>query len=119
MQQLELTPVRLAELEKLQSEYSAFISADYMMGKNLPHWGKSAQPSKTYYMMKLVCDVFGIVDHSSNKEYTYLCDEVAAGSKSTDHTPFLTTMSGCTLMTGYSILPYALTMPESAKINTL
>ena len=31
--------------------------------KNLPRWGESAQPSKTYYMMKLVCDVFGIVDH--------------------------------------------------------
>jgi hypothetical protein len=86
MQQLELTPERSAELKKLQQEYSVFISADYMMGKNLPHWGKSAQPSKTYYMMKLVCDVFGIVDHSSNKEYAYLCDEVAAGSKSTDHT---------------------------------
>ena len=86
MQQLELMPERLAELERLQLEYSTFISADYMMGKNLPHWGKSAQPSKTSYMMKLVCDVFGIIDHSSNKEYTYLCDEIAAGSKSTDHT---------------------------------
>lgn len=56
-----------------------------MMGKNLPHWDKSAQPSKTYYMMKLVCDVFRIINHSSNKEYAYLCDEVAPGSKSTDH----------------------------------
>ena len=46
MQQLELTSERLAELERLQLEYSTFISADYMMGKNLPHWGKSAQPSK-------------------------------------------------------------------------
>ena len=30
MQQLELTPERSAELEKLQLEYSVFISADYM-----------------------------------------------------------------------------------------
>lgn len=65
MQQQDVTQDRSAELEKLKREFSAFISADYMMGKNLPHWGESAQPSKTYYMMKLVCDVFGIVDHSS------------------------------------------------------
>ena len=32
MQQLELTPERLAELDRLQLEYSTFISADYMMG---------------------------------------------------------------------------------------
>ena len=59
LQQQELTPHKAAELEKLTKEFSAFISVDYMMGKNLPHWGKSAQPSKTYYMMKLVCVVFG------------------------------------------------------------
>ena len=57
-----------------------------MMGKNLPHWGESAQPSKTYYMMKMVYDVFGVIDHSSGKRYAYLCDEHAAGPKSTDHT---------------------------------
>ena len=57
-----------------------------MMSKNLPYWGESTQPGKTYYLMKLVCDVFGIVDHSNSKGYTYVCDEVAAGSKSTDHT---------------------------------
>ena len=36
--------------------------------------------------MKLVCDVFGIIEHANGKSYTYICDEVAAGSKSTDHT---------------------------------
>ena len=82
----ELTPETSAELETLKEKFSAFISADYMMGKNLPHWGESAQPSKTYYMMKLVCDVFGIVDHSSDTKYAYICDETAAGAKSTDHT---------------------------------
>ena len=75
-----------AELNKLKKTFSAFISADYMMGKNLPHWGSSAQPSKTYYMMKLVHDIFGLVDHTSKIKYAYLCDEVAAGPKSTDHT---------------------------------
>ena len=76
-------------LQKLQSEYTAFISADYMMSKNLPFWGESPQPAKTYYMMKLVCDVFGIVDHSKqgkDSNYTYLCDELAAGPKNTDRT---------------------------------
>ena len=78
-----------AMLAKLQSEYSAFVSADYMMSKNLPFWGESPQPAKTYYQMKLVCDVFGIVDHSKEdreSNYTYLCDELAAGSKTSDHT---------------------------------
>jgi len=57
------------------------------MSKNLPFWGESPQPAKTYYQMKLVCDVFGIVDHSKKlSNYTYLCDELAAGSKNTDHT---------------------------------
>ena len=66
-------------LSQLQHEYSAFVSADYMMSKNLPYWGESPQPAKTYYQMKLVCDVFGIVDHSQQKSYTYLCDELALG----------------------------------------
>lgn len=43
-----------------------------------------SQPSPwNHYMMKLVCDVFGIFDHSSNRWYAYLCNECAAG---TDHT---------------------------------
>ena len=55
-----------------------------MMTKTLPYW---PQPAKTYYQMKLEVDIFGIVDHSgSGKIFTYLCDEIAAGSKSTDHT---------------------------------
>ena len=76
-------------LHTLQAEYTAFLSADYMMSKTLPFWGESPQAAKTYYQMKLVCDVFGVVDHSkAGKEgnYTYLCDELAAGSKNTDHT---------------------------------
>ena len=56
------------------------------MSKNLPFWGESPQPEKTYYQMKLV---FGIVDHSKEdreSNYTYLCDELAAGSKTSEHT---------------------------------
>ena len=67
-------------LTELQSEYSTFVSADFMMSKNLPFWGESPQPAKTYYEMKLVCDVFGIIDHSKQgreSHYTYLCEELA------------------------------------------
>ena len=71
----------------LQKNYSGFVSADYMMSKNLPFWGELPQPAKMYYQMKLVCDVFVIVDHSKKpNNYTYLCDELAAGPKNTDHT---------------------------------
>jgi len=69
-------------LTELQSEYSAFVSAEYMMSKNLPFWGEFPQPAKTY-QMRLVCDVFGIIDHSkqgTETHYTYLCEELAAGS---------------------------------------
>jgi len=82
----KLTPDEEVRLEGLTNNFSALLSADYMMGKNLPYWGESAQPGKTYYMMKLVCDVFGIVDHGLSQKFTYICDERAAGSKSTDHT---------------------------------
>lgn len=75
------------QLKRLQDTFSAFVSADYMMSKNLPFWGESPQPAKTYYQMKLVCDVFGIVDHSKKaSNHTYICDELAAGPKNTDHT---------------------------------
>ena len=77
------------KLTELKDRYSAFVSADYMMSKNLPFWGESPQPAKTYYQMKLVCDIFGIVDHSKHgkeNNITYLCDELAAGSKNSDHT---------------------------------
>ena len=86
LQRSDLTPETSSELDSLKKQFSAFVSADYMMGKNLPHWGNSAQPSKSYYMMKLVCDVFGVVDHSTGKAYAYECDETAAGAKSTDYT---------------------------------
>ena len=114
LQQQNLTPGKLVELKRIKRTFSAFISADYMMGRNLPHWGESAQPSKMYYMMKLVCDVFGVIDHSSGKRYAYHC-----GPKSTDHTLSLTTLSSCILTSGCNTLPCALTMLESVKIDTL
>ena len=76
------------QMKRLQDSFSAFISADYMISKNLPFWGESPQPAKTYYQMKLVCDLFGIVDHSKKaSNHTYICDELAAEPK------ILTTLS--------------------------
>ena len=71
-QRSKLTPSAKANLKRLQN-FGVFISADYMMSKKLPYWGESAQPGKTYYLMKLVCDIFGIIDHSDGKGYTYIC----------------------------------------------
>lgn len=50
LQQQNLTPDKSSELKKLKRELPAFISADYKMGKNLPYWCESAQPSKTYVL---------------------------------------------------------------------
>ena len=61
-----------AMLTKLQEVYSAFVSADYMMSKNLPFWGESPQPAKTSDEA-CVCDVFGMM-YSQQGSYTCLCD---------------------------------------------
>ena len=72
--------------------------------------------------MKLVCDVFGIVDHSKDdreSNYTYLCDELAAGSKTSDHTiSFSNTSLITTLTAGFEISHFALIMPECVRTNT-
>ena len=37
--------------------------------------------------MKLVCDLFGIVEYSKKaRNYTYICDKLSAGPKNTNHT---------------------------------
>ena len=62
-----------------------------MMTKNLPFWGESPQPAKTYYQMKLLHDLFGIVDHSkkgTESNYVYVCDELTAGSYGGPVVPF-------------------------------
>ena len=97
---------------------SAFISADYMMSKNLPYGGESAQPGKTYYLMKLVCDVFRIVDHLGQKSYTYICDEIAACSKSTDHTTSFLQHFIDTHVDSWIRKLTVLTMQESARTST-
>ena len=55
------------------------------MGKLLPSWCLSPQPSSTYYFQKLSCDILGIVDHRNGNAATYIFDE-RVGPKNTDHT---------------------------------
>ena len=55
------------------------------MNKLIPYWGNSPQPGSTYYLQKLSYDVFGIVDHRSERGHVYLFSELI-GPKNTDHT---------------------------------
>ena len=82
----ELGVAALQELAKLKEEYVCTIDADYQMGKLIPHWGYTAQPSSSYYKQKLSYDNFGVVCHGSPDTFFYLFHEGAAGSKCADHT---------------------------------
>ena len=73
------------ELEVLRNSFNLVIAADYQMSKHAPYWGQSPQPGSTYYLQKLSHDIFGIVNHATNKTTVYLFDE-RVGPKNTDHT---------------------------------
>ena len=73
------------KLQHLKSTFTLVLSADYQMGKLLPSWGRSPQPSSTYYFQKLTCDILGIVDHRDCSGAVYVFDE-RVGPKNTDHT---------------------------------
>jgi len=73
------------KLECLKNKFNLVCSADYQMGKLIPYWGFTAQPSSTYYLQKLNHDVFGIINHASNSSSVYVFDE-RVGPKNTDHT---------------------------------
>ena len=73
------------ELGMLKHKFNLVVSADYQMGKLVPYWGESPQPGSTYYYQKLNHDVFGIVNHATNKSAVYIFDE-RIGPKNTDHT---------------------------------
>ena len=73
------------ELEVFRNSFNLVIAADYQMSKLDPYWGQSPQPGSTYYLQKLSHDIFGIVNHATNKMTVYLFDE-RVGPKNTDHT---------------------------------
>ena len=72
-------------LEMLKHTFTAVISVDYQMQKQVPHWSHSPQPGATYYLQKMSHDIFGIVDHSNDQSTLYIFDETV-GPKNTDHT---------------------------------
>ena len=75
------------KLQGLKESFILFLSADYQMGKLLPSWCLSPQPSSTYYFQKLSCDILGIIDRRNGSAATYIFDQ-HIGPKNTDHTVF-------------------------------
>ena len=76
-----------SECEYLSTRKHTFtltLSADYQMSKLVPFWGFSPQPGTTYYLQKLSHDIFGIVNHATEKGSVYLFDECVGPN--TDHT---------------------------------
>lgn len=63
------------QLQKLMNETIFTLSLDYQQSKLTPHWGFSAQPGDTYYLRKLSHHIFGIVDHTLEKNTIYVMDE--------------------------------------------
>jgi hypothetical protein len=77
-------------LLRLQHNFTATLSIDYQMQKLVPYWGQSPQPGSTYYLQKLLHDIFGVVDHREGHSTIYIFDETV-GPKNTDHTMSLMT----------------------------
>ena len=87
IQELEGDPtlMKCEELALLERKFVLVVSADYQMAKLVPYWGLSPQPASTYYLQKLSHDIFGVVNHGTNKSRVYLFDK-RVGPKNTDHT---------------------------------
>ena len=71
---------------KLKHDFTHVLCCDFMQSANLPHWGSSPQPGKTYYQKKMVYDIFGIVDESWNRKYVYVSHERTTGTKNSNLT---------------------------------
>ncbi len=70
-----------SKLNELTKQIIYTLSLDYQQSKLTPHWGFSPQPSETYYLRKLSHNIFGIVDHATDKNNVYVLDERIAGAK--------------------------------------
>jgi hypothetical protein len=67
------------------------LSFDFMMDKALPYFGHSPQPAETFYYLKHVHLLAGLIDHrypfgSKLFRLLFLTSETAGGPKSSDHT---------------------------------
>ena len=72
------------EPEVIKHSFILVLCVDYQMSKLVPYWGQSAQPGSTYYLQKLSHDIYGVVNHGTNRSTVYLFDE-RVSPKSTDH----------------------------------
>jgi len=75
-----------AELQVLKEEIIFTFSLDYQQAMLIPHWGFSAQPSETYYLRKLSNNIFGIINHTLNKNAIYIIEEQICNTKNGDTT---------------------------------
>ena len=75
----------ISELTVARHTFTLVVSADYQQCKLFPHWGRTEQPGSTYYQQKISYDVFGLVDHRDDSNFTWLFSETI-GPKNTDHT---------------------------------
>jgi hypothetical protein len=52
----------------------------------IPYFGYSPQAGPTYFMHKLPVYVGGLIDHATNRNYSYLIDKTQAGNLNSQHT---------------------------------
>ncbi len=76
----------IRRLEKIENEITFTLSLDFQQSKLIPHWGNTAQPSETYYLRKLVHNIFAIIDHALSEKTIYVSDERACATKNVDLT---------------------------------
>ena len=83
-EKLNLEKDEQEELEVLKWSFNLVLATDYQISKLIPFWGRSPQPRSTYYSQKLSHNIFGIVNHATNKSSVYMFDE-RVGPKNTNH----------------------------------
>jgi hypothetical protein len=74
------------KLKKLSSQIVFTGSIDYQQAMLIPHWGVSNQPSETYYLRKSSNNIFGVVDHTLEKNAIYVLEERVCNTKNGDTT---------------------------------
>ena len=74
------------KLQELKEKIIFTFSLDYQQAMLIPHWGFSAQPSETYYLRKLSNNIFGIINHTLNKNAIYVIEEQVCNTKNGDTT---------------------------------
>ncbi|MCP4648666.1 MAG: hypothetical protein GY853_01115, partial [PVC group bacterium] len=73
-------------LQELKKKIVFTFSLDYQQAMLIPHWGFSPQPGETYYLRKLSNNIFGIIDHTLEKNAVYVLEERVCNTKNADTT---------------------------------